>query len=98
LFVRLRFTPEVREQLLAERAERLVESRVTITAWSLVVSCAMLGVALAYLKADALADVRNAHRLRIAAMLVLTVLLIAGGLLVGYFFEVESYGGIFAAV
>lgn len=98
LYVRLRFTPAVRDRLLADRAEVLRSSRVTYTAWLGVLACGALGVVFGYLKLDAGSDGVYTRRLRFAAIVLLLGLTFATCLLLAYFAQVESYGGILAAM
>lgn len=53
VYLRLHFTPAVRERLIAERAEALVSSRIVYTIWTAILACGAVGIVFAYLKLDA---------------------------------------------
>lgn len=96
LFVRLHFKPEVRERLIANRVEVLRTSRVAYTAWFGLMACGALGVVFGYLKLDSLWEGANTRGLRIVAIALLVGVAFCTCLVLAYFVQVESYGGILA--
>ncbi|RIK81031.1 MAG: hypothetical protein DCC68_09830 [Planctomycetota bacterium] len=98
LYLRLHFQPAVRERLVAQRTEVLRSSRVTYTAWLGVLACGALGIVFGYLKLDDQTAGVHTRRLRIGAGVLFVGIAFCGCLLLAYFVQVESYGGILAMI
>jgi hypothetical protein len=97
VYLRLHFTPVVRERLIAQRAEELVSSRIVYTIWTGILACGAVGIVFGYLKLDAASNGMHSKGLRIAAGTLLAGIAFGVIMLLAYFVHVESFGGIFAA-
>lgn len=97
VYLRLHFTPAVRERLIAQRAEELVSSRIVYTIWTGILACGAVGIVFAYLKLDEASDGAHTKGLRIAAGTLLAGVAFGGIMLFAYFVHVEAFGGLLSA-